>query len=109
MISHKVKNFACPDLSNLTKNRKTSNILDNMDLPSESSKHHHDKFLTFIGFIGVGYLMCLTKYRSAPVKFEEKSKFFKSVGNRPYYFIKWSHDDQQAMPLVGLIYSVLDR
>ena len=109
MISQKVKNFACLDVSNLTKNRKTSNILDTMDIPSESSKQHLDKFLTFIGLIGAGYLMCLKKYRSGPVKFDEKSKIFKSVGNHPYHLLKWSHDDQQAMTLVGLIESVLDR
>ena len=40
---------------------------------------------------------------SGPVKFDEKSEIFKPVGNHPYYFLKWSHDDQQAMTLVGLI------
>ena len=39
-------------------------------------------------------------YMSGPVKFDEKSKFVKLVGNHSYYFLKWSHDDQQAMTLV---------
>ena len=42
-------------------------------------------------------------YMSGPVKFDEKSKIVKLVGNHSYYFLKWSHDDQQAMTLVELI------
>ena len=42
----------------MTKNWKMSNILETMDIPSNSSKHHLDKFLTFIGVIGAGYLTC---------------------------------------------------
>ena len=47
---------ACPDLSNLTKNQKTTNNLETMDFPSESNKQHLDKVLTFIGSIGAEYL-----------------------------------------------------
>ena len=56
VISQKVKNFACPDLSNLTKNRKMTNISENLDIPPESSEQHLDKVLTVIGLIGAGYL-----------------------------------------------------
>ena len=39
---------------------------------------------------------------SGPVKFDKKSKIVKLVGYHPYYFLKWFHDDQQAMmTLVG--------
>ena len=39
---------------------------------------------------------------SGPVKFDEKSKNDKLAGNHPYHFLKWLHDDQQAMmTLVG--------
>ena len=58
MIFQKGKNLACPDLSNLTKNRKMTNNSETMDIPSESSKQHLDKGLTFIGLIGAGYLTC---------------------------------------------------
>ena len=58
MIFQKVKNFACPDLSNLTKNQKMTTILETMDIVSESSKQHHEKVLSFIGLIGAGYLTC---------------------------------------------------
>ena len=34
---------------------------------------------------------------SGPVKFDEKSKNDKLAGNHPYHFLKWLHDDQQAM------------
>ena len=40
---------------------------------------------------------------SGPVKFVEKFKIVKLVGNHPYYFLKWSHDEQQDMTWVGLI------
>ena len=40
---------------------------------------------------------------SGRVKFDEKSKIVKLVGNNSYYFLKWSYDDQQAMTLVGVI------
>ena len=53
----KSENFACPDLSNL-QNRKTTNISENLDMPSESSEQHLDKVLTFIELIGAGYLTC---------------------------------------------------
>ena len=56
MISQKVKKFSCPDLSNLTKNHKMKNSSETMDIPSKSSKQHHDKVLTFIGLIGARYL-----------------------------------------------------
>ena len=58
MISQKVKNFACADVLNLTKNRKTTNISENLDILPESSEQHLDKVLTFIGLIGAGYLTC---------------------------------------------------
>ena len=58
MISQKVKNFVCPDLSNLMKNRKMTNISENLNIPPESSEQHLDKVLTFIGLIGAGYLTC---------------------------------------------------
>ena len=57
MIFQKVKNFACPDLSSLTKNQKKTTISETMDIVSESSKQHLEKVLTFIGLIGAGVLV----------------------------------------------------
>ena len=37
---------------------------------------------------------------SGPVKFDKKLKNDKLAGNHPYYFLKWLHDDQQAMMTV---------
>ena len=58
MISQKVKNFLSPELSNLTKNRKTTKISENFNIPPESSEQHLDKVLTVIGLIDAGYLTC---------------------------------------------------
>ena len=70
-----------------------------MDIPSKSSKEHLHKVLTFIGLIVGGYLTCPFIVQ----KIDEKSQIVKTVVNHSYYFPKWSHDDQQAMTLVGLI------
>ena len=99
MISQKVKSFACPDLSNLTKNLKTTNISETLDIPSKNSKEHLYKVLTFIGLIGVGYLMCL---KSTGPDLSSLQKFSNPLETiHTTYFLKWSHDDQQAMTLVG--------
>ena len=47
-------------------------------------------------------LLYFKNYMSRPVKFVEKFRIVKLVRNHSYYFRKWSHDDQQAMTLVGL-------
>ena len=54
----KVYILACLDLLYVMKNQKTTNISETMDIPSESSKEHLHKVLTFIGLIGAGYLTC---------------------------------------------------
>ena len=38
-----------------------------------------------------------------------KLEIVKSVGNHPYYFLKWSDHVQQTMTYVGLIKSILDE
>ena len=71
MISQKVKNFACADVLNLTKNRKTTNISENLDILPESSEQHLDKVLTFIGLIGAGYLTCSSIVQKLQVRIHQ--------------------------------------
>ena len=56
-------------MSNLTKNRKTTNISETMDIPSKCSKLHLDKVLMFIGLNGAGYLTCSVKVQKLQASF----------------------------------------
>ena len=46
---------------------------------------------------------------SVPVKFDEKAKIFKPAGNYPYYLLERADHVQQAIRLVKLISSFLNR
>ena len=93
-------------MSILMKNHKTKNISDTLDIPFENSKHHLDNFLMFIWLFGGGYITCpfiVQKLHVQTCQVCQNIKIVKLFGNHSYYFLKWSHDDQQAMTLVGLI------
>ena len=101
--SSETKNY-WSDLSNLTKNPKSTNLSETIDFPSESSNHYFDKVLTSIGFIGsflhgkltssmiVQKLKISSKTKNyeryGPAKYDDKIEIVKPVQKLPYYFIQ---------------------